>query len=330
MAYEIDKVETLIENYELNKACRHIIENLDKMDVTETEFLLGRIFNIVEDYPSSVFHLKKALENKKLEKTIYAELADVYEKNSQLAEAESAYTQLLMLEEERRNTWSIMCSMADFYKRNNMILKMERIGNKLIEIYPENYLGYHILFDANLIRNKKVEGELILNGTPERLKSNLIYFNDWIQLYENKKEYETALDFMDSHMEYFDKEYILSRKLRLYIKMEKYNKAEEVIFKLASEYANLEALVSALILMASRGEYKKAILLGEFLIENLKNDNVFYIYLIKIVLFLSEYKNGSKQKSYAMLDDLIQYIKDNMIYKESDIKFWLDFKTNYK
>lgn len=327
-----DTAEILIEEGEFGKACEFIGSNADEIGAVGCEYLLGRIYNSIEDYSEAVMHFNNALQNTSFDKAIYAELTDVYEKSGQLSEAECAYENLLKLENDRRKKWAIYTDMADFYKRHEMWLKMENIGNRLRKNYPNNYMGNHLLFEASLGRGRDLQCEIILNHVSDIFRNIIPYILDCVNFYKKKENYELLFSLLEEHSDILGGSFVLKEKVRAYIETAEYEKAEENIYKLAVDYGDLEAIISLMVLLVSKEKYEEAILIGQYVLSNIDEIEVYFIYLIKVVSVMSKYRLGVEQNSFddvqmkEELDDLIHYMESNTFYDDDIMKFWLGFR----
>lgn len=330
-----DEAEILIEDGKIGKACKFIENNADEIGIVGCEYLLGRVYNSIDNYSEAAIHLNSALQDNPFDKVIYAELTDVYEKSGQLSEAEYAYENLLKLENDLRKKWAIYADIADFYKRHGMWLKIENIGNRLKKNYPDNYIGNHLLFEASLGRDKDLQCEMILNNIPNAFRNNIPYVLDCVNFYKKKKKYDLLFSVLEEHGDILGENFVLKEKIKIYIETNEYERAEENIYKLVEDYGDIEAIISLMILLVSKEKNKESILIGEYLLKNIDTMEVHYIYLIKVVLVMSKYRLYITKQSFdnaqmkEELNALIRYMESNIFYEDEVMKYWIDFRDDF-
>lgn len=303
----IDKIESVLEDGEISRAIELLENNADEIGVVGCEYLQGRIYHIIDDYSEAERHLNNALQGNPSDKVIYAELADVYEKSGKLSEAENAYETLINLEESgSKMKWAIYTYLAEFYKRHEMWLKIENIGKRLKDEYPNNYMGIHWLFEAGLAKGKMVQCDMLLKNIPERFQNHNAYVLDCIRLYKEK--------------------------IKIYIRMGDYEAAEENIGRLAMDYGDVEALISLMILFVLKEKNEESIMIGEYLLKNLDKTEIHYIYLVKAVSVMSKYRLYIRKEPIdhsqvkEEFNDLIQYMENTRCYDDEAMKFWMGFR----
>ena len=156
-----------------------------------------------------------------------------------------------------------------FYLRHGMMLKAEREARRLIDRFPEQYQGHHLLFLILTEKEQFEEIEKHLKEISERFEDELQYQLDSLavlEMQEKNEEYLKEAEKMPLILEVFP-EMILRKKVETYGKQNDRKAACKAIDELADTYGDPDAVFAKMLLSLADGDYINAGTIANFIME---------------------------------------------------------------
>lgn len=264
---KIEQAELLIRKGDYHEAAV-ILGDIVRADGTDgrAAFDLGNIALFTGEYDLACRYYKEADSSGYINYAVYLNMAVAQErmqgekKTGSWKSIERLYLQAVRAAGEPQEQMLAASGQTLFYLRHGMMLKAEREARRLIDRFPEQYQGHHLLFLILTEKEQFEEIEKHLKEISERFEDELQYQLDSLAVLEMKEkneEYLKEAEKMPLILEVFP-EMILRKKVEIFGKTGDRKSARKAIDELAENYGDPDAVFAEMLFNIMDGDYVKA------------------------------------------------------------------------
>lgn len=273
---KIEQAELLIRKGDYHEAAV-ILGDIVRADGTDgrAAFDLGNIALFTGEYDLACRYYKEADSSGYINYAVYLNMAVAQErmqgekKTGSWKSIERLYLQAVRAAGEPQEQMLAASGQTLFYLRHGMMLKAEREAHRLIDRFPEQYQGHHLLFLILTEKEQFEEIEKHLKEISERFEDELQYQLDSLavlEMQEKNEEYLKEAEKMPLILEVFP-EMILRKKVETYGKQNDRKAACKAIDELADTYGDPDAVFAKMLLSLADGDYISAGTIANFIME---------------------------------------------------------------
>lgn len=273
---KIEQAELLIRKGDYHEAAV-ILGDIVRADGTDgrAAFDLGNIALFTGEYDLACRYYKEADSSGYINYAVYLNMAVAQErmqgekKTGSWKSIERLYLQAVRAAGEPQEQMLAASGQTLFYLRHGMMLKAEREARRLIDRFPEQYQGHHLLFLILTEKEQFEEIEKHLKEISERFEDELQYQLDSLavlEMQEKNEEYLKEAEKMPLILEVFP-EMILRKKVETYGKQNDRKAACKAIDELADTYGDPDAVFAKMLLSLADGDYISAGTIANFIME---------------------------------------------------------------
>ena len=240
------------------------------------------------------------------------------------ARVEKNYKKAIEEAETKQLKQEYMVSFSNYYLNNKKILHFEKIVRKLISQFPDDYIGYHLLF-SGYIRQKKYENALkLLKDIKEKFEEELLYLNDFLEYCLITEDIQILKEFLlndDNFMKYIPEKTLYVEGVILMVQND-WEKAIERIYILADQYKNVNALSTIMLLAFAQKRYRISKNIAYKIICDSKTEaaSLPYFWAVYCLIFSSYFDDSKKimEKDRVWMKNGIEFCKKWMALYNMD------------
>lgn len=245
------------------------------------------------------------------------EIFEDLEREGSRREAEAVLTDALEKIEEPFPRWIFAVNLAGFYYRNHMYLKMDKVSKLLRKEFPDNYVGCQIHLFAEKERGHFDEAGKYMETLAADFSRHPQYHMDYINLLDEAGKPEEALAYIDDNISVMEliPQFALAKKIGLLNRKNEREGLESLLVRLVSEYDDIDAANSVMILYFLRGEFERSARIAKAVLKKDAGARSFRSYLaycfqIANLYMLCDRKPDARVKAWMRkaLDWIIDYI----------------------
>lgn len=262
-------------------------------------FYLGKIAMAVEDEELAMKYLAEAEEKGYDSAELFLAMGLLLSPTGNIAETEKRFLEAEKASETLEMRWGALSALAVFYLQHEMFLKVEKIAKTMIADYPNNYQGYHIHIMAEAIRDHYDEVNSYMEKLPDMFKIHPQYLTDVVEIYKKQGKTDELLKLFefDNRFEKYIPQVVLREKINALPSDQYRDQKEKLIYRLAKEYHDSDAVVSAMILEFSKMNFKASSVIANVVLDNEKESPGLKYYLALFFQIFNFYYLAEKKPS---------------------------------
>ncbi len=262
-------------------------------------FYLGRLAMAVDDEDLAMNYFVTAEKKGYNDAELFLSLGLLLSSTGNIAETEKRFLDAMKSSKTLEMKWAVSSALAVFYLENEMFLKAEKIAKTLIADYPDNYQGYHIHIMAEVIRDHYDEVYSYMEKLPDNFKTHPQYLIDIVEIYKKQKRVDELLKLFesDNRFERYIPQIVLREKINALPNDEYSDDKEKLIYRLAKEYHDSDAVVSTMILEFSKRNFKASSKIANAVLDNEKERPGLKYYLALYFQIFNFYYLAEKKPS---------------------------------
>ena len=285
---QIEQAEFMIRQGDYHEAAM-ILGEIVRTDKTDgrAAFDLGNIALFTGEYDLACRYYKEADSYGYINYAIYLNMAvaqermQVEKRTGSWKSIERLYLQAVRTAGEPQEQIFAASGQTLFYLRHGMMLKAEHEARRLINKFPEQYQGYHLLFLILTEKKQYEDVEKYLKDISERFEDELQYQLDSLavlEMQEKNEEYLKEAEKMPLILEVLP-DMILRKKVEFFGKTGNRKSARKVIDELAENYGDPDAVFAEILLSIKDGDYVKAGMTANLIMEEEREKGTLRFYL---------------------------------------------------
>lgn len=297
---KINDVNSFIEKGEYVSAIKVLHDLAQEFpDETIIPYHLGRIAMLVKDNDAAMKYFSIAMEKGHSTAELHLSIGILCCDNGDIADAEKNFIEAGMLANTVEAKWTTSSVLAIFYLENEMYLKAEKIAKKMTIEYPDNYQGYHLHIMAETARGHLEEVNAYMDKLPNQFKSHPQYLMDIIDILKIQKKTDELLKLFDEDGRFNDiiPQVVLREKINAMPNDEYSDEKERLVYRLAKNYHDSDAVVSTMIIEFGKRNFKKSSKIANVILDNEKRHPSLKYYLALYFQIFNLYYLADKKPS---------------------------------
>ena len=295
---KIEKAEEAIRSNDFNQSLS-ILSNLEN-EVEQKgriTFDLGNIALFTNEYQKAIDQYIVSLDNNYHSVAVYLNYAIALERTGEIVKAKNMYEKALSTADENFEKQQVLHSLINFYCDHDMIQKAEKLIVELLNLFPQEYYGYHLQLRLLRKQSQKQECIALLEEKLNEFQKEPLFWKDYFEVLEDQGKYSQILHMIDENpviMETIPED-ALREKTHLLLMRKNREKVPELIHTLFWKYGQIDAAFCEMLLAMMDGDFVKAGAIANLIIdsERERQSHILYItmYLDIQILYLI---NGGK------------------------------------
>lgn len=264
-------------------------------------YYLGRMSIVGQDDILALKYFQKSTELNYSSAELYLTKALVEKRLALDNEAEKDFRKAEDVAETPEMLWVCMSCFAMYCIEREMYLKAGKITKKMIDLYPNNYQGYHLHIVLSAIKEKYDDVFAYMEKLPDKFKKHPQFLIDVVEV--SKRCGRNVFEMFEKNEDFYNiiPQVVLKERV-IHMDEGETDSKEALIRTLAQEHHDKESIISLMILEFSRGCYKKSAEFANIVLDNEKEEAGLRYYLALYFQIFNLYYLAEKKPSKELRD----------------------------
>lgn len=278
----LEKAEEAIRDADFNQALfiLNSIEN-DNKEKGRVLFDYGNIALFKKEHQKAVDYYKESMDNYYQSTAVYLNYAIALERTGEIVKAKNMYEKALSTAEENFEKQQVLHSLINFYCDHDMIQKAEKLIMELLNLFPQEYYGYHLQLRLLRKQSQKQECIALLEEKLNEFPKEPLFWKDYFEVLEEQAKFSQILHMIDENpviMETIPED-ALREKTRLLLMRKNREEVPGLIHTLFLEYGQKDAAFCEMILAMIEGDFVRAGTIAIIIMDSEKENKSFLLYI---------------------------------------------------